>query len=85
MRIYSFKMIIYKCKFDYLIVSGSPDGTYGLMTKNGSWAGIVGVLQRREADMTISDLSLTPPRAVVCFLNKFNTVGSGFFCLFTQI
>ena len=30
---------------------GEPDGSFGAPNENGSWSGLVGSLQRREADI----------------------------------
>ncbi len=38
---------------------------YGEELPNGSWAGVVGMLQRREADITVNDFSITQSRSKV--------------------
>ncbi len=38
---------------------------YGEELANGSWAGVVGMLQRREADITVNDFSITQSRSEV--------------------
>ena len=38
---------------------------YGEELANGSWAGVVGMLQRREADITVNDFSITQSRSKV--------------------
>ncbi len=41
----------------------SPDGKFGAKEKDGSFNGIIGVLQRGEADIAINAVSLTSDRA----------------------
>lgn len=40
----------------------TPDGEYGALT-NGSWTGIIGELYKRNADFSISELSVTHVRS----------------------
>ncbi|CAH3015261.1 unnamed protein product, partial [Porites evermanni] len=51
-------------KFSYEIYT-SPDGLYGAETENGSWNGMIGELIRKNADMIISDLTVTESREEV--------------------
>lgn len=41
------------------------DGQWGAQTENGTWVGMIGMLSRNEADVTIADLLLTLDRALV--------------------
>ncbi len=41
----------------------SPDGKFGGLEQDGSFNGIIGVLERGEADIGINVLSLTTDRA----------------------
>ena len=50
------------------IITPPDEGIFGFPSKNGSWSGMVGALQRQEIDLGkkfrtifISDISLTPP------------------------
>ena len=44
------------------------------MDENGSWSGLIGALKRGEADLSISDISVTPPRSkVTIIIIKFST------------
>lgn len=41
------------------------DGTYGVQDETGRWNGIIGVLQRHEADLSISAVTITYSRVKV--------------------
>nr|XP_053652047.1 probable glutamate receptor [Cherax quadricarinatus] len=45
--------------YEYLI---PPDGTYGTRTVDGTWTGMVGLVNREEADISIGPLSMTATR-----------------------
>lgn len=49
------------------------DGRYGSLLDNGSWTGIIGMLQRQEADIGIAKLSITERRlTAVNFTYPYN-------------
>ena len=39
------------------------DGQFGAMKKDGSWSGMIGMLVKREADVSASALSINVPRS----------------------
>ena len=41
------------------------DSEWGTLKANGSWSGVVGMLQRREVDVSVTDLSVTEARSAV--------------------
>ena len=45
-------------KFNYSIIE-VQDGTYGIEDESGRWNGIIGVLQRHEADLSVSAVTIT--------------------------
>ncbi len=47
-----------------------PDGIYGLLLPNGTWRGMVGMLDRREVDLSIMDFSITDARSKVMKMAK---------------
>ncbi|VDK18555.1 unnamed protein product, partial [Anisakis simplex] len=51
-------------KFDFKIIE-VLDGTYGIEDETGKWNGLIGVLQRREADLSVSAVTITYSRAEV--------------------
>lgn len=57
----------------------SKDGKYGILdTKTNKWNGMIGELTRDEADMIVSDLTITDDRTkVVDFTQPFMEVGVG--------
>ncbi|KAK2177910.1 hypothetical protein NP493_572g01069 [Ridgeia piscesae] len=60
--------------FDYEIRL-SVDSTYGSPGHNGSWTGMVGEVQRGEADLAAASLTVTPElEDVVAFTDPFLTV-----------
>lgn len=60
--------------FDYEIRL-SVDSTYGSPGHNGSWTGMVGEVQKGEADMAAASLTVTPElEDVVAFTDPFLTV-----------
>jgi hypothetical protein len=50
--------------FEYILVP-SADGKYGSQEENGSWSGQIGLLQRKELDLSIMDLTVTASREKV--------------------
>ncbi len=62
--------------FTYDIVE-VEDGTYGVTDEMGGWNGIIGVLQRHEADLSVSAVTITYSRVSVigrsCGNMKFST------------
>lgn len=62
-------------KFNFTIFEGS-DGIYGIEDENGRWNGIIGVLQRREADLAVSAVTITYSRSeVIDFTLPFMHLG----------
>ncbi|VDO05524.1 unnamed protein product, partial [Haemonchus placei] len=62
-------------KFNYTIIE-VQDGSYGIEDESGRWNGIIGVLQRHEADVSISALTITYSRVeVVDFTLPFMHLG----------
>ncbi|XP_071514897.1 probable glutamate receptor isoform X2 [Panulirus ornatus] len=56
--------------FTYSLIHG--DGFLGAPLPNGSWDGVMGMLQRQEVDLALGPLALTPQRAeVVDFTQPF--------------
>ncbi|VDP03017.1 unnamed protein product [Heligmosomoides polygyrus] len=56
-------------KFNYTIIE-VQDGSYGIEDESGRWNGIIGVLQRHEADVSVSAVTITYSRVevvAVCF------------------
>ncbi|VDM84327.1 unnamed protein product [Strongylus vulgaris] len=51
-------------KFNYTIIE-VQDGSYGIEDETGRWNGIIGVLQRHEADLSVSALTITYSRVEV--------------------
>ncbi|KAL3095880.1 hypothetical protein niasHS_005639 [Heterodera schachtii] len=52
------------------------DGTYGVEDENGRWNGIIGVLQRHEADLSVSAVTITYSRvSVIDFTLPFMHLG----------
>ncbi|CAG7719957.1 unnamed protein product [Allacma fusca] len=47
------------------ILSLPPDNTFGTQYDNGTWSGMVGVLQRKEAEMALMSFGYTPGRKEV--------------------
>ncbi|GFT69889.1 glutamate receptor subunit 1 [Nephila pilipes] len=55
------------------------DGEFGLKKSNGNWTGLIGMIQREEADMTLGFLSITDQRLeVVDFTKSYMVYGSTF-------
>ncbi|CAO4365013.1 unnamed protein product [Caenorhabditis nigoni] len=62
-------------KFNYTIIE-VQDGTYGIEDESGRWNGIIGALQRHEADLSLSAVTITYSRAeVVDFTLPFMHLG----------
>ncbi|VDK19511.1 unnamed protein product [Anisakis simplex] len=62
-------------KFDFKIIE-VLDGTYGIEDETGKWNGLIGVLQRREADLSVSAVTITYSRAeVIDFTLPFMHLG----------
>ncbi|VDL82318.1 unnamed protein product [Nippostrongylus brasiliensis] len=62
-------------KFNYTIIE-VQDGSYGIEDDSGRWNGIIGVLQRHEADVSISAVTITYSRVeVVDFTLPFMHLG----------
>ncbi|KAF8362438.1 glr-4 [Pristionchus pacificus] len=62
-------------EFNYTIVE-VVDGTYGIEDESGRWNGIIGVLQRHEADLSISAVTITYSRVeVIDFTLPFMHLG----------
>ncbi len=58
------------CNFSYTVID-SIDGGWGNMLPNGSFNGMVGMLQRKEIEVAISSFFTNPDRAKVA---EFSTV-----------
>ena len=52
--------------FEYILVP-STDGKYGSQGENGSWSGQIGLLQRKELDLSIMDITVTARREKVWY------------------
>uniref|UniRef100_A0A914V8H1 Ionotropic glutamate receptor L-glutamate and glycine-binding domain-containing protein n=1 Tax=Plectus sambesii TaxID=2011161 RepID=A0A914V8H1_9BILA len=50
--------------FNYTIFE-VDDGSYGIQDDHGRWNGLVGVLQRGEADLSVSAVTITYSRVEV--------------------
>ncbi|CAD6191761.1 unnamed protein product [Caenorhabditis auriculariae] len=62
-------------KFNYTIIE-VQDGSYGIEDESGRWNGIIGALQRHEADLSLSAVTITYSRAeVVDFTLPFMHLG----------
>ncbi|VDM27653.1 unnamed protein product, partial [Toxocara canis] len=62
-------------KFNFTIIEVS-DGTYGIEDESGRWNGLIGVLQRHEADLSVSAVTITYSRAeVIDFTLPFMHLG----------
>ncbi|KAK6737583.1 hypothetical protein RB195_019969 [Necator americanus] len=62
-------------KFNYTIIE-VQDGSYGIEDDKGRWNGIIGVLQRHEADVSVSAVTITYSRVeVVDFTLPFMHLG----------
>ena len=46
-------------------VTYSVDGGWGSLLENNSWTGVVGMLDRKEVDVSVTDLSITEARSQV--------------------
>ena len=49
------------------------DGAYGVRDDSGQWNGIIGVLQRHEADLSVSAVTITYSRVTV--VGRLNFLG----------
>ena len=62
------KMIQSELYFNYSLVP-SLDGSHGMLLNNETnWSGQIGLLQRKELDLSIMDLTFTNERAQVYLL-----------------
>uniref|UniRef100_A0A1I8ARD8 Glutamate receptor n=1 Tax=Steinernema glaseri TaxID=37863 RepID=A0A1I8ARD8_9BILA len=62
-------------KFNFTIIE-VVDGTYGIEDDSGRWNGLIGVLQRHEADLSVSAVTITYSRVeVVDFSLPFMHLG----------
>ncbi|PAV89574.1 hypothetical protein WR25_01791 [Diploscapter pachys] len=62
-------------KFNYTIIE-VQDGSYGIEDESGRWNGIIGVLQRHEADLSVSAVTITYSRVeVIDFTLPFMHLG----------
>ncbi|CAJ0581656.1 unnamed protein product, partial [Mesorhabditis spiculigera] len=62
-------------KFNYTIIE-VVDGSYGIEDESGRWNGIIGVLQRHEADLSVSAVTITYSRVeVIDFTLPFMHLG----------
>lgn len=59
-----FNILTKKLNFTVKYVT-SNDGQYGALTKNGTWNGLIGMLQNEEADIAAAMLSVTQARGNV--------------------
>ena len=59
-----FSAIQAELKFNYTLVK-SKDGTYGKLDETKEWNGQVGLVQRKEIDFSISDLTVLVERSRV--------------------
>ncbi|XP_054715546.1 glutamate receptor-like [Uloborus diversus] len=55
------------------------DGEWGRRHENGSWTGLIGLLQRKEADIAVSYVGITEMRATVVDFSAPYTVTGQFF------
>jgi hypothetical protein len=55
--------------FDYKLIN-STDGTLGIEDRNGNCSGIMGMLQRQEANFSISAFSSEPTQVIDFYLLK---------------
>ncbi|GBM43642.1 Glutamate receptor ionotropic, delta-1 [Araneus ventricosus] len=51
-------------RFEYRL-KAPPDGESGAMSENGSWTGLIGMLQRKEIDIAFNFLTITEERVEV--------------------
>ncbi|XP_069995853.1 probable glutamate receptor [Penaeus vannamei] len=51
-------------KFDYVVVR-PPDSLWGARLDNGSWSGMVGMLEREEVEFALGPFTITPQRETV--------------------
>ncbi|XP_071548114.1 glutamate receptor-like [Panulirus ornatus] len=51
--------------FDYELVRPS-DGHWGTLLPNGSWSGMIGMVQREEVEFGLGPFTMTPERQAVC-------------------
>ncbi|XP_071548115.1 glutamate receptor-like [Panulirus ornatus] len=54
-----------KVNFDYELVQPS-DHVWGIPQPNGSWTGLLGMLQRKEVEVAFGPFVVTPQRETVC-------------------
>ncbi|GFT64052.1 glutamate receptor 2 [Nephila pilipes] len=55
------KYLVEKLKFEFELVLQN-DGKYGSLDTNGKWNGVIGLVQRGEADIGLATLSITEDR-----------------------
>ena len=53
---------VYVCRYH---VTYSVDGGWGTLLENNSWTGVVGMLDRKEVDVSVTDLAITEARSQV--------------------
>ncbi|XP_066982155.1 probable glutamate receptor [Macrobrachium rosenbergii] len=54
-----------KLNFDY-VLSQPADHVWGMLLSNGSWTGMLGMLQREEAEFALGPFGVSASRATVC-------------------
>ena len=59
-----FKLVQRELGFDYVFVPSSY-GKYASLNGRGQWTGLIGLLQRKELDLSITDLAITSSRSGV--------------------
>ena len=73
------KMIQSELNFNYSLVP-SPDGSHGtLLNEENYWSGQIGLLQRKELDLSIMELTFTHERAQVIFFVKIYLFSISFY------
>ena len=56
-----FKLTQKELGFDYVFVTSSY-GKYGSSNEQEEWNGLIGLIQRKEVDLSITDLTITSAR-----------------------
>ena len=52
----------------------SVDGMYGTKNADGSWNGLIGMLERGEVDLALADLSVTSDRSKVNRASRYSNI-----------
>ena len=65
-----FKIIATKLNCSWNIIP-TVDGLFGTKNDDGSWNGVVGMLERGELDLTLADLAVTSDRSKVNFIRIY--------------